>query len=48
MDAECAFCGLALSAAHRVFCSDCQTTHSACPTCANDVPRELEGYRLVA
>jgi hypothetical protein len=48
MDLECAFCGRSLDAQCHVYCDDCQQTHTVCPTCADDVAADTEGYRLVA
>jgi hypothetical protein len=49
MDAECAFCGRSLSdERRRLYCEDCQATHTICSPCVAEVETEPEAYRLVA
>ena len=48
MDAECAFCGRAGTAARHVFCVDCQVKHTVCCECATEAAANPDVYRLIA
>jgi hypothetical protein len=50
MDDECAFCGRGDQLGCTIVCEDCQTRHTVCRDCAEEVATggESELYRLVA